>query len=161
MIYAGIGSRETPVTILNRMEQWATYFARCRVTLRSGGARGADSTFELGHDLAMMDHLAPKEIFTASMSTHVWREHARKYHPKWERCSYYTQDLHARNSAIMLGTALNEPVDFVMCWTPNGKAIGGTGQALRIAEAYKIPVFNMFHSDCEEQLREWLKKASK
>jgi len=29
-----------------------------------------------------------------------------------------------------------------LCWTKNGKSSGGTGQAIRIANDYKIPVFD-------------------
>lgn len=43
---------------------------------------------------------------------------------------------------ILLGRDLNDPVDFVVCWTPGAQAVGGTGQALRIAEAYGIKVYN-------------------
>ena len=30
-----------------------------------------------------------------------------------------------------------------MCWTPNAAISGGTGQALRIARAHSIPVYNL------------------
>lgn len=161
MIYAGIGSRETPAPVLDRMQQWGAYFARYGFTLRSGHARGADSAFEIGASSVPLP--GKKEIFTADDARNRmrWHSHAMDYHPAWDRCSYYTQLLHARNSPIMLGEHLNEPVDFVMCWTKDGRASGGTGQALRIAATYNIPVFNMFHADCEERLREWLGKASR
>jgi hypothetical protein len=32
---------------------------------------------------------------------------------------------------------------FVVCWTPGGLLKGGTAQAMRIAHAYGIPVFNL------------------
>lgn len=53
--------------------------------------------------------------------------------------------LQARNSHQVLGLDLNTPSDFIICWTKGGKGIGGTGQALRIAKAYNIPIF-----DCGE-----------
>lgn len=161
MIYAGIGSRETPAPVLDRMWHWGAYFARHGFTLRSGGARGADTAFQDGNDYARGN----REMYTAADASKIenlhWIEHAGRFHPAWDRCSVHAKFLHARNSAIMLGASLNQPVDFVICWTKDGKASGGTGQALRIADTYQIPVFNMFHTDCEERLREWLGKASR
>ena len=42
----------------------------------------------------------------------------------------------------VLGEDCNTPSSFVLCWTPNGKEIGGTSQALRIAKHYNIPIIN-------------------
>lgn len=146
-LYAGIGSRETPLSVLQQMQEWGNWFARMGLVLRSGHARGADQAFELGCDSALPGHQA-KQIFTADMSAPNphWFEHAAQFHPAWSKCSPWAQALHARNSAIMLGAQLNDPVKFVLCWTKDGKASGGTGQALRIADRCGIPVFN-FQSD--------------
>ena len=51
----------------------------------------------------------------------------------------------ARNALQVLGTDGQTPVDFIMCWTPNGSGSGGTGQAIRIARALNIPVFDLGH----------------
>lgn len=166
MIYAGIGSRETPHDICARMQQWGHYFARQGFTLRSGGAIGADRAFELGHNSALMGQLAPKYIYDARNLTRYpgcdkWLAHAAKFHPAWEKCSEFAKLLHARNSLIMLGYSLNEPVDFVICWTKDGRATGGTGQALRIAEVHNIPVFNMFNVEFRRPLLKWLAEASR
>jgi len=157
MIYAGIGSRETPNSVLSQMQEWGNYFARTECVLRSGHARGADMAFELGCDSALPGHHA-KQIFTADMSMRnpTWFEHAAKFHPAWLKCSPQARALHARNSAIVLGAMLDAPVNFIICWTKDGKASGGTGQALRIAVSYEIPVFN-FQSDAQmDALRQFL-----
>jgi hypothetical protein len=49
----------------------------------------------------------------------------------------------ARNCYQMLGLDLKTPVEFVICWTPQGKGAGGTGQALRIARDLKIPIYDL------------------
>ena len=41
----------------------------------------------------------------------------------------------------------NPPSNFVVCYTPDGKASGGTGQAIRIAEYYNIPIYNLFYEN--------------
>lgn len=45
----------------------------------------------------------------------------------------------------ILGKNLDKPVEFVVCWTKNGKDIGGTGAAIRCALDHGIPVYNLFN----------------
>lgn len=137
--YAGIGSRKTPSTIWQIMTNVGTIIARKGHLLRSGGAKGADTAFELGCDWGN----GTKEIFRPADVTPAAIGHAAMFHPVWSACDWDARQLHARNSMIMLGRNLDDPVNFVVCWTPGGHPIGGTGQALRIATAYKIPVFNL------------------
>lgn len=110
-------------------------------TGRSGGAAGADTAFERG-----MRVIDPQSIhvFPGHLGHYLaWQHHAAQYHPAWDRCDVVARKLHARNSAIMLGPLLTQPVDAVLCWTEGGAVKGGTGQGLRIAAAYRIPVFNL------------------
>ena len=51
-VYAGIGSRETPIAVLGVLEALATVLARAGFVLRSGAALGADAAFEAGADRA-------------------------------------------------------------------------------------------------------------
>lgn len=142
--YAGIGSRETPSFICGCMEARALILAAQGYTLRSGAASGADFFFERGAVsgkggieiwlpwLGYNGH--PSEL---TPTAEAW-EIAKKFHPAWNRCSMQARALHARNSHIILGADLKTPVEFVLFWTPDGKASGGTGQGLRIAQAYGI-----------------------
>lgn len=45
-----------------------------------------------------------------------------------------------------------------ICWTKNGSGQGGTGQALRIAKAYNIPIFDAGKFKDFEDLKSELKK---
>jgi hypothetical protein len=46
---------------------------------------------------------------------------------------------------------LNDPVSFIVCYTPGGSGQGGTGQALRVARAYNIPVTDLgFYTHCAD-----------
>lgn len=154
--YAGIGSRQTPKLICNRMTALATALELCGFTLRSGGAEGADQAFEAG-----VQNPANKEIYLP------WRgfegnpsplynpspaamQLAAKYHPAWERCTAGMRKLHARNCHQMLGKNLDLPVEFVLCWTSGGQMKGGTAQALRIAVDYKIPIYNLGSPSCPD-----------
>ena len=141
--YAGIGSRETPQDVFNWMKSFGEWAAQNNLMLRSGGAKGADTAFEIGCNNSM----GKKRIFRAenALKKKDWFELAAEFHPNWEACSDYAKRLHARNGAILLGEDLKQPVDFVVCWTKDGKASGGTGQALRIAASKGIPIFNVFN----------------
>lgn len=152
MIYAGIGSRHTPANVCLRIQSWAMVLGQYDHILRSGHARGADQAAELGCDKVK----GKKEIFLPqdAYGKLEWFDHAAKFHPAWQSCDARAMENHARNSAIMLGENLNVPVDFVLCWTYGGAVRGGTGQALRIAEAYRIPVFNLWNGS--DELTKWL-----
>lgn len=141
--YAGIGSRETPPRVLAKMTAIAQDLAAQGYILRSGAAEGADSAFEAGAGDA-------KEIWIPwrGFQNHPSRlvpslaafEMAARFHPAWERCSRGARALHARNCHQVLGADLATPVEFVVCWTKDGRASGGTGQAIRIAQHHGIPV---------------------
>jgi hypothetical protein len=111
-------------------------------TLRSGGAIRADQAFEDGarrKEIFRPNHRLPEEAFTI----------AARYHPKWSDLPDYEKRLHARNTLQILGSRCDDPSAFVLCWTPDGSVgkttakTGGTGQALRIAHAYNVPIFNL------------------
>ena len=61
----------------------------------------------------------------------------------WHNCGPYARGMHQRNVHQILGYELNDPVDAVICWTPNGAVVGGTATAIRISMKYGIPVFNL------------------
>ena len=113
--------------------------------LRSGGAKGADSAFESG-----VKDPAHKEIFYAKDANDITRAIAKEIHPVPERLSEYGLNLMARNTYQIFGRDLDSPVDFVLCWTKDGKEgfgkdrpTGGTGQAVEMAARKGIPVINM------------------
>lgn len=137
LYYAGIGARETPPFFLEIMRAYGEFMAESGYILRSGGALGADSAFAsgAGHN---------KEIYSPyGYIPDEAIETVYKYHPASERLSPYVTKLHARNALIVLGPKLNDPVKKLVCWTKGGKVVGGTGQALRIAMDYDIPIINM------------------
>jgi len=148
MYYTGIGSRKTPDNILKQMTQIAKSLRIQGFTLRSGGANGADSAFEQGAG-DKKDIYLPWKEFNASQSSLVLvdmqlKEDAYKiayqYHPNWMACNAAARAFMARNSFQVLGDDLISPSEFVICWTPDKKICGGTGQAIRIANDHNIPV---------------------
>lgn len=152
--YAGIGSRETPDEIQNHMKEIAKRLSRAGWTLRSGFAEGADEAFEIGHGKGLKEIYLPWKAFRDHPSTlvnfpretmQIAYEIASKYHPAWDKCNSGARKLHARNVFQVLGHTFDKPVDYVICWTRDGKDTGGTGQAIRIAWALDIPVLNFYN----------------
>jgi len=140
LYYAGIGARATPQLNLIEMTIASAALEADKFILRSGGAKGADSAFERG----VKDHM--KDIFTAEDCSFAAEIYAEKYHPNWTACSPYVRRLMGRNAHVLFGEMLDTPVEFVLCWTPQGKITGGTGHTLRMAMEARIPIYN-FGSD--------------
>jgi hypothetical protein len=161
--YAGIGSRKTPAEHLNLMRILGTTLASEGWVLRSGAAGGADAAFEQGCDLAggAKEIYLPWRGFNAHPSclapSYEAEEMAAKFHPAWGSCSQGARKLHARNCHQVLGQNLDSPVEFVVCWTPNASGSGGTGQAIRVARHYGIPVFDLASADGWDQCAAFLR----
>lgn len=170
--YAGVGSRETPETVQALFRSVAAYLAKRGYGLRSGRAKGADSAFEAGCDDAngMKEIYLPWAGFEGSDSKYIVKdpkafEIAENFHPNWNALNSGAKKLQARNSHQVLGWTLDAPSEFVLCWTKNGSGEGGTGQAIRIAKAYNIPIFDAGNytdiKECRRALHHFLKDVTK
>lgn len=150
--YAGIGSRDTPNNILQIMQSIGATLATQGFTLRSGGANGADKAFEIGCDSVKgsKEIYLPWKGFNNNTSKYYnvsseAIELASKFHPAWNNLTKPVQLLMARNCYQVLGLDLNTPVEFVICFTYKGKGLGGTGQAIRLAKYFNIPIQDLGH----------------
>lgn len=147
--YAGIGSRECPEELLNVLVKASYMLSRKGFVLRSGGADGCDRAFEYGCDVAngQKEIYLPWRGFNGSNSDYTVTnkkafEIASQFHPRYSSLKDSAKLLQARNSHQVLGYDLETPSEFILCYTKNGKGGGGTGQALRIANYYNIPIFD-------------------
>lgn len=152
-IYAGIGSRESPLNIQLLMHDIGEYLARKGYILRSGHAKGADIAFERGCDEVDRNL---KEIFTAEDCTEEALEMGLRFHPKPKALKEeHIKRLMGRNCMILLGRDLMTPVQNVICYCiedkVTGELKGGTGQGIRIARHYKIPYFNLYFEDVKKK----------
>ena len=153
LVWAGIGSRQTPFATLADMTELAGRMADAGWHLASGGANGADTAFAAGAPVDQRTIWLPWPRYNglsgpdsqvpAPDRLRECLAIAARLHPAWDRCSDGARKLHARNVAILLGPNLDRPVNAVVCWTENGALAGGTGMALRIAAEHGIPVFNL------------------
>ncbi len=153
--YAGIGTRKAPPEARELIHEFALELNHQGFTLRSGGADGADTFFE--------EIAALKEIFLPwkgfNNRPHIREpaegsayfqgptqdavELAREIIPAYDEREYGPRMLLARNMHQILGDDLATPVEFVICWTLDGKVAGGTAHAIKLARKRKIPVYNL------------------
>lgn len=162
LFYAGIGSTETPEEICSLMSDIASQLCNMGYWLRSGGAPGADSAFELPVAFNKEIYL-PWPRFNGNRSPLFEGENywaagvAAKYHPVWERLGEGARKLHTRNVCPVLGARPHSAKSrFVVCWTEGGRVAGGTAQALRIAADQKIPIFNLYNEAALPMLQDVL-----
>ena len=167
--YAGIGSRETPQVILEKMSALAYELNLKGLYLRTGNALGADQAFAWGSNRADpkktilylpwkgYEEKAIKEGNHVVIGTEVLplfqqaaKETVALLHPYPKALKQGAWKLHQRNCYILLGKDLNHPVDFVVCWTKDGQATGGTGMGIRIAERNSILVFNLYTNTIDQ-----------
>jgi len=159
--WTGIGSRDTPLDVLKVMTTFSSMLNRnqdAKYVLRSGNARGADKAFEKGVRMQYENSLKELDVRVESYTVQdltpgCWSFHTvRKYHPyvaKGGHLHPYVRKLMARSAYQVLGKDGKTPSKFLVCWTPDGATskttiiTGGTGQAIRIANDYSIPVYNL------------------
>lgn len=163
--YAGIGSRQTPDDVLADMEFIAERLAILGWRLRSGHAPGADQAFETGAGDNAECYL-PWPYFEREVpvqAKHVFQvptdeaeELAKRHHPGWYYLKRPARRLMARNSHQVLGYDLRTPIRFLICWTVGARGEGGTGQAIRIAHAHQIPVYDLARPDVRHNIVERL-----
>lgn len=148
--YCGVGSRKTPEDVCELFTNFADFAEHLGWTLRSGAADGADVAFERGvkHDHHKEIYL-PWGAFNGSKSQRTKPSAAALGMAKellgdghWDNLSEGAKKLHARNCHQILGPHLIDPVQFVFCWTEDGKVQGGTATALKLAALWGIPLFN-------------------
>ena len=147
--YSGVGSRETIPEVCQVMTDIAGILCDKGYILRSGGANGADLSFELGVSDPTKKHIyLPWKEFNGNDSPLYGvcpkaLEIASKIHPAWQNCREKARLLHARNVYQVLGRDLNNPSKFLICWTENGEERGGTRTAIKLAQNHDIPVLNL------------------
>jgi hypothetical protein len=148
-IYAGIGSRETPLEIMDLMSRIAIKLEQKGWLLRSGGAQGADMAFEKGVTNKQIIRPQVNASWEAKARTVITEEH-------WGHCGLFTRKAHSRNAAIIFGENLDSPARFVCCWTRNAKSVGGTAVGINLALKNGILVRNLGVPQVKEEAERWL-----
>lgn len=151
--YTGVGSRSTPEKYLEVCRKIAIFMSNRGYILRSGGAVGADAAFESGCNQVggLKEIYLPwknynynkSELYNISKNCYKL---AKQFHPCYNKLSSGAAKLIARDGMQVLGKELNDPTKLLICYAEiinNEEVKGGTGQAVRIARYYDIPVVNL------------------
>lgn len=162
--YTGVGSRDTPPLIGHLMTNVAQVLEDKGYTLRSGGAKGADTFFSILVD--KKEIYIPWEGFDGKggIVPEFTQEHEnilKSIHPAYERLSQGAKKLHMRNINQVLGRDLATPSEFLTCWAETdlkGIPKGGTRTAWVLAREYGIPCFNMFNDKDYQRFVKMVKK---
>lgn len=96
------------------------------------------------------------------------RSIAQSHYSAWEYSYDSVKNLMTRNVHQVLNDNLQDKVNFVICQTPDGvtdgdlttSKTGGTGQAIRIAKTYHVPVFNIGNEKDKARLLNWVDTES-
>lgn len=156
--YAGIGSRKITPEETQLIEKIAGKLADAGIIVYSGNADGSDIAFQRG-SRGKCVLLLPWKKFNNQMydvtnaldcfdvgKTPEGKASIAKYHPAPQSLSFGGQCMMARNWHQIIGFGKYPPVSFVVCCAlrdEDGKIVGGTGQACRIAEERGLPIFNI------------------
>lgn len=156
LAYAGIGSRyitkEEEQLILNISSLLSKKFV-----VYSGNAEGSDISFQKGSNNNCVVFLPWKtfnrskynlenvlDYFIVNDAESI--DSVKKYHPRYEMLNNSATSLMARNYRQIMGHGEYPVVKFVLCCADplrDRTVKGGTGQAVRIANDYNIPVINL------------------
>lgn len=158
--YAGVGSRKTPPDVLELMGKAARWLRRQGWTLRSGHASGADWAFEEGAaDPGSMIFLPWSGFGQRAYGSDPGRPVIGKavltpeaellqYHAELVKLGIRRQGATSRAVRLLHGRNWLQVKDakFVVCWAEevNGEPQGGTATAVKLAEAWQVPVFNLW-----------------
>lgn len=151
LFYTGVGSRNCPIEVKPLILEFADILNKCGFTLRSGGAEGADSFFEERAGLSKEIYL-PWKNFNKNTSPYyeVSAEAiamGMKFHPHGSTLTEPVKKIMGRNCYQVLGLDLATPSEFLVVWTEGGLKRGGTSLAMSVAEAYNIPIYNLFKDE--------------
>ncbi len=168
--WTGVGSQETPQDLQTLMFFLGFEFSDRGRVFRSGHARGADTFFEEGViEYATKKQVQmPAQIFLpqpnfnrtqadGKVYFHIPEENpiyqeamdiAKRVHPAWNKCNDFARRAHTRNAFQVLGPNLDDPSDYLVCWSIpalNGKVSGGTNTAWCIAHEFGVKCYNLYH----------------
>lgn len=173
-MYAGIGSRKTPPTVLNLMYWIGVRMAQAGLNCATGAAVGADQAFANGcvagggtvslslpwasYNSEWVSSLPKNQVsIYVIQDSDTWAyDNVQKYHPAPEKLKQGGMKLMARNSLI-----LRPPVDTVICYTENASGKGGTGQAMRIASDLNMPVYDLGNPAVFTMYASWVDSFNK
>lgn len=153
--YAGLGDNQTPENILEVIRITAILLAHDAHLCITGGCQGAEQAFANGALIAggRVRIFLPwqsfeslwiaklptdrTEIITLQEDDKAAFDSVKTFHPAYDKLTPSVKAINARYFNILANAQM------LICWTKEGKLIGSTGQAIRIATYMHLPIFNL------------------
>lgn len=168
--YVITGNAAAPKEIMEQMKRIATELEEFGYTIRTGGMEGPDDYLEncvKDNELYIpwkKFNKKPEEITKLYFNSPESLAIAKMFHPTFDGLHFSVQAFLAKNARMVLGDKLKSPAMFIICWSEDAiesgllrtARTGNMGHVLAIAQAMKIPVFNLAKPDAEQRLKKYL-----
>lgn len=168
MFYTGIGSRNTPEADIEKMKFISGILSAKGLTLRSGGADGADTAFEVmsskkeiylpwnGFNNRRINSIYDRVYIDATKLDNYSDAVSIAYslHPAYDRLKQGARKLHTRNVYQVLGFDLKSKSDFVILWAEpcEDGVCGGTNTAYKLAKLHGVKTYNLYYENEYQEL---------
>jgi hypothetical protein len=164
--YAATGNKDMPESMKPCIQRIGKNLEKSGYILRTGGMDGLEdvieksvSKLELHLPWKDFDKKQSKLTFTSEFVKGV----AKMFHPTFDSLKPVIQTFLAKNVRLLLGKEGKSPALFLIVWTDDGAELsrevtfktGNSGHAINIANAMRIPVFNLTRPDAERRLYEY------
>lgn len=165
--YIMTSGRDVPKHIVEQMVELSRSIKESGYVLRIGGLEGGDNVLgELDKDAELY---LPWKNFSDKVSklyfsTEECLALASKFNAKFNEINNSMRSFLGMYTRMVLGKDLKSRVNFIICWTPDGAEdsssittkTGLIAQAIGIASAMKIPVFNLNNADTVNKIKTYI-----
>ncbi len=157
----------TPNEIVDKIVSIIKQLDKFGFTMRNGGRDGAEDIFERATTRKEI-HLPWKGFMNKeskySFTPDAAKVLASRFHPGFDGLKQSIQTFLATDVKMVMGKGLTSPALFLITWSADGAQTlqeksaktGNAGQAIAVACALNIPIFNFGRPDAEQRLRQHL-----
>jgi len=159
--YTGVGSRDLPDNIRDYIYTVAKRLESLGYTVSSGNSWGCDKAFTSMVKAKETYQPQPADGYYLDDGRPITKEAIAEVRSvldtsHWNNMNDYAKKLHSRNVYQVLGYDLKFPTEFMICYTKDGKDVGGTRTAILIARKHNIPIYNIGTQDDIKRLEAFL-----
>lgn len=165
--YAGTGNRNIPSDIADIIKRLTKELETLGYILRTGSVGETEEAFET--DIKTIELHIPWRGFKEKESKFTFNSPlaiglAKMFHPSYDGLPKPVQAFLCKNVRLVLGKDCKSPALFLLCWSEDGAETssersiktGNVGHAIAIANALKIPVFNLGKPNADLRLKNYL-----
>jgi hypothetical protein len=165
--YAATGNKDMPESFKPMIQRIGRNLQEAGLILRTGGMEGLEDVIE--KSATKLEVHLPFKDFDGKQSKFTYTSDfvkgiAKMFHTSFDTLKPVVQTFLAKNVRLVLGKDGKSPALFLLVWTEDGAETtaektfktGNSGNAIEIANAIKIPVFNLARPDAEQRIYEFV-----